>query len=94
MFLILNGLGMILIILGVISIVTFTCLVVEDVGNGLPSTGQFFVYKILPAVIFVSFMVGVPLVVYSTNPENKFKNCMQTIDNKDFCTKTYLNDRK
>jgi len=90
MFLILNGLGVMFVILGVISIVTFMCLVIQDADDGLPSTGQFFVYKILPAVIFVSFIVGVPLVVYSTNPENRFKNCMQTIDNVEYCTKTYL----
>ena len=94
MLLILNGLGVMLVILGVISIVTFICLVVQDADEGLSSTGELFVYKILPALIFVSFMVGVPLVVYSTNPENRFKNCMQTIDNVEYCTKTYLNDRK
>lgn len=90
MLLILNGLGVILVILGVISIVILPCLIVQDAEDGLPSTGQFFVYKILPAVIFVSFIVGVPLVVYSTNPANQFKNCMQTIDNVEYCTKTYL----
>ena len=88
MFAILYGLSIALILLSVISCITFVLALPQSIG--LPSSGVFLIFRVLPVVMLVSFLTGIPLATYTSNPENCFRNCVETVQDKDFCELKYL----
>lgn len=88
MFAILEGLSIALILLSTISCIAFVVSLPQSIG--LPSSGVFLIFRVLPVVMLVSLLTGIPLVTYTSNPENRFRNCVETIQDKDFCELKYL----
>jgi hypothetical protein len=50
----------------------------------------FLIFRVLPVIILVSLLTGIPLATYTSNPENCFRNCVETVQDKDFCELKYL----
>ena len=88
MLVILEGIGISLMVMLVISIVAFAVSLPE--ADDLPHSAVVLVFRILPIVMLVSILVGVPLIKYTQNPEIQFRNCVETVQDKDYCEIKYL----
>lgn len=88
MLVILEGIGISLMVVLVISILFFIVSLSE--ADDLPHSAVVLVFRILPIVMLVSILVGVPLIKYTQNPEIQFRNCVETVQDKDYCEVKYL----
>lgn len=88
MLVILEGISISLMVMLVISLVTFAVSLPE--ADDLPHSAVVLVFRILPIVMLVSILLGIPLIKYTQNPEIQFRNCVETVQDKDYCEIKYL----
>lgn len=88
MLVVLEGISVALMVVLVFSIVVFA--VSLPAADDLPHSAIVLVFRILPIVMLVSLLVGVPLLKYAHNPEIQFRNCLETAGDRDYCEVKYL----
>ena len=88
MLVVLEGISIALMVILIFSIVVFV--VSLPAADDLPHSAVVLVFRILPIVMLVSLLFGVPLIKYTQNPEIQFRNCVETVQDRDYCEIKYL----